>query len=195
MKQPKLGALTTLLLLTLSLSACQPDIQNSTSISTTETNTKESTSSTSPEADKSNESSKINTKTGSSNNQDEPSITDTSDQNFLYDSILTGDFSLIAGTWENQQTYLMIASDGSVQGDLFLTDARLDGEVVIMTVITGSGIPQTLYYVPANIKLPSYYFNKDGEVDDSDTSRERLFLTKDLIHGDDNYKDKVFYSQ
>ncbi|WP_307977117.1 hypothetical protein [uncultured Streptococcus sp.] len=161
---------------------CLPAENGSTSISkaSSSSQSKASQSSTSQSESPTSSTSQSSTETSSQ----EPSQTEL---------LQSGDYSLLAGNWQNQVESLQIAKDGSIAGDLFIQGVHLDGEIVQLTVQTRSGDTFIFNYVPANIEPPQSCFYPEGGGDISDTSRERIIKSDSLLFGNNNYRDHVYY--
>lgn len=99
-------------------------------------------------------------------------------------AVLKADYTSMAGTWQNaDQEELTFDERGLATAGLSADLLDIDQHgILLLDVQTGPRSNATLYIVPAQTALPSGYLN--GRSDDTDTARDRIFLSSDLTVAD-----------
>ncbi|AXQ78477.1 hypothetical protein DDV21_004985 [Streptococcus chenjunshii] len=118
------------------------------------------------------------------------------------EALANGDYNSAVGTWlSSNGNSLTFNAEGLESSDIQGTSdftvtpyQQLDDNTYLATLTSADGsLVYDLYFIKAGSELPADYF-AEGYTDTSDRDKDRLYITSDLVGGED-YADNVLYRQ
>ncbi|MEX2784646.1 hypothetical protein AB3331_05595 [Streptococcus sp. H49] len=138
----------------------------------------------------------------SSSDTSENTETSQTDQALDIAALANEDYNSAAGVWlssnGNSLTFNAEGLESSdIQGTVDFTITpyqQLDDNTYLATLTSADGsLVYDLYFIKAGSELPEDYF-AEGYTDTSDHDKDRLYITSDLVGGED-YADNILYRQ